>query len=109
MVTGLQTLCFEVTALPSVDHFSLPSMILHACFARKERALKLTKALLTQFHVSAFRFLDKVERAKVCHAFISLFNPYSQGVSRVPALSTAKHEVGQPFGAGIGMTTLIGK
>ncbi|KAL5971020.1 hypothetical protein TSMEX_001327 [Taenia solium] len=45
----------------------------------EERGLKLTKALLAQFHVSAFQFLDKVERAK--------------GVSRVRALSTAKHEI----------------
>ncbi|VDK36883.1 unnamed protein product [Taenia asiatica] len=66
-----------------------------ACMFCEERGLKLTKALLAQFHVSAFRFLDKVERAK--------------RASRVRALSTAKHEVGQPFDAGIGMTTLIGK
>ncbi|KAH9284293.1 hypothetical protein ECG_02229 [Echinococcus granulosus] len=44
----------------------------------EERGLKLTKGLMTQFHISTFRFIDRIDRVK--------------GVSQAGALSTAKHE-----------------
>ncbi|CDI97453.1 expressed protein [Echinococcus multilocularis] len=44
----------------------------------EERGLKLTKGLMTQFYISTFRFIDKIDRVK--------------GVSQAGALSTAKHE-----------------
>ncbi|KAL5109136.1 hypothetical protein TcWFU_006868 [Taenia crassiceps] len=54
----------------------------------EERGLKLTKGLLTQFHISAIRFFDKVERVK--------------GVSQVRTLSTTKRETATQNGVHIG-------